>query len=202
MQLHLDGSVEVTHPNQRTSVLPLERLTRLYDALEQIEDDGWEDDGSDHNPHADYPDGLWVQDDSGVWQYDKDNDDDEWEEVNEAVEYPMDADISWAENEPSSVMGDTIDSLPRNVTPDIADSVSPLPVSPSMTSPDASQDIAMENDEGIEKDFIWKRFDILSCAPADHAFYSTPRNQPSKAFLARLTKEYRALTTSLPGVYI
>lgn len=194
------------HPNQRTSVLPLERLTRLYDTLEQIEDDGWDDDMSDHNPHDDYPDGLWVQDDHGIWQFGQDDDDDEWEEMNEGIEDSMDVDISWAENEPALAMTGTADSLPRNVTPDIADSVSPLLVSPSMTSPDASQDVAVENvekqQEGIEEDFTWRRFDILPCAPADHAFYTTPRNQPSKAFLARLTKEYRALSTSLPGVFI
>lgn len=202
IELNLDGSIEVMHPDQRISVLPLERLTRLYDTLEQIEDDGWDDDMSDHNPHDDCPDALWVQDDNGVWQFGQDDDDDEWEEMNEGVEDSMDIDISWAENGPVSVVAGAVDSLPRNVTPDIADSVSPLPVSPSMTSPDASQDIAVENvekqQEGIEEDFAWKRFDILPCAPTDHAFYTTPCNRPSKAFLARLTKEYRALSTSLP----
>ncbi|KAL4069739.1 hypothetical protein V8B97DRAFT_2008249 [Scleroderma yunnanense] len=200
-ELRLDGSVEVIHPNQRISALPLERLTRLYDSLEQIEDDGWDEYVSDHNSHDDSTDDLWVQDDNGVWQYGK-YDDEEWEEMNEEMDDLMDTDISWAENELPPTTADMIDALPGNVTPDIADSVSPLLVSPCITSPDSSQDIAVENGErkqdSVEEEFTWKRFDILPCAPVDHVFYATPRNQPSKAFLARLTKEYRALMTSLP----
>lgn len=46
----------------------------------------------------------------------------------------------------------------------------------------------------------WKRFDILSSAPADHAFYSEPPAQPGKSFMTRLNREYRALANSLPGV--
>lgn len=195
-ELRLDGSVEVTHPNGEISVLPLERLTRLYDSLEQIEDDGWDDEISSHNSHSDYPDGVWLQDDNGIWRYDKgeDDEDDEWEEMDE-IEGAMEIDIPWAEDEPSAVVDDVIDSLPRSVTPDIADSISPLPVSPSTTTPDASQEIDIGGDQ---EDSPWKLFDILPSAPPDHAFYTTPCNQPSKAFLARITKEYRALSNSLP----
>ncbi|KAG1715995.1 hypothetical protein ID866_1160 [Astraeus odoratus] len=200
-ELRLDGSVEVTHPNQEVSILPLERLTRLYDSLEQIEDDGWDDDMSDHHSNDSYIDGLWLQDVNGNWHYDKDNDD-EWEETDEDLENAMDVDVLWAENERYPTTDVTTDSLPRHVSPDIADSASPLPVSPSVTSPDASQEIDVGGNQkqqaDDEEDSPWKRFDILPCAPPDHAFYSSPRSQPSKAFLARLTKEYRALSNSLP----
>lgn len=55
-------------------------------------------------------------------------------------------------------------------------------------------------DESEEsEDGPWKRFDVLATAPADHAFYSTVPSQPSRSFLSRLTKEYRALSSSLPG---
>ncbi|KAF8990781.1 hypothetical protein BDZ89DRAFT_1086942 [Hymenopellis radicata] len=40
-------------------------------------------------------------------------------------------------------------------------------------------------------DLPWKRFDILSSCPVDHAYYASPPAQPSK-------KEYRILTSSLP----
>lgn len=192
-ELRLDGSVEVTHPNEEVSVLPLERLTRLYDSLEQIEDDGWDDEISTHHSHGDYPDGVWLQDDDGIWRYDKG--DDEWEEMDEETGTDMEIDIPWAEDEPSTTVDDLIDSLPRSVTPDIADSISPLPVSPSTTTPEASQEIDIGSDEEA---LPWKLFDVLPCAPPDHAFYATPCNQPSKAFLARVTKEYRALSNSLP----
>ncbi|KAI6162076.1 hypothetical protein EDD17DRAFT_1579813 [Pisolithus thermaeus] len=194
-ELRLDGSVEVTHPNEEVSILPLERLTRLYDSLEQIEDDGWDDEISSHNSHGDYPDGVWLQDDDGIWRYDKGENDDEWEELDEETGAEMEIDIPWAEDEPSVAVDDLIDSLPRSVTPDIADSISPLPVSPSTTTPDASQEMDIGS---VEEALPWKLFDVLPCAPPDHAYYNTPCNQPSKAFLARVTKEYRALSSSLP----
>ncbi|KAI6047747.1 hypothetical protein EDC04DRAFT_2863935 [Pisolithus marmoratus] len=194
-ELRLDGSVEVTHPNEEVSVLPLERLTRLYDSLEQIEDDGWDDEISSHNSHSDYPDGVWLQDDDGIWRYDQGEDGDEWEEMDDHIGGAMEIDIPWAEDEPSAALDDLIDSLPRSVTPDVADSISPLPVSPSTTTPDASQEM---NIGGDEESCLWKLFDVLPCAPPDHAFYTTPCSQPSKAFLARVTKEYRALSNSLP----
>ena len=43
-----------------------------------------------------------------------------------------------------------------------------------------------------------RRFDILSSAPRDHAFYETSPGQHSKAFLGRLAREYRVLESSLP----
>jgi hypothetical protein len=55
----------------------------------------------------------------------------------------------------------------------------------------------LEND-----DLFWKRFDILPCAPSDHAFYDKPIAQHSRTFMARLHKEYRALSTGLPGTLI
>ena len=45
----------------------------------------------------------------------------------------------------------------------------------------------------------WARFDVQPSAPADHAFYSNAPTQPSRQFMSRLSKEYRALSTSLPG---
>lgn len=196
----------MTHPNQEISILPLQRLTRLYDSLEQIEDDGWDDDMSDHDSHDGYSDGLWLQDDKGIWRYEKGRqDDDEWEETDEEVDDSMNVDMPWAEDETSPIMDDTVNLLPRNVTPDIADSTSPLLVSPSSTPPDVGQVMEVEGDEKLSpedaSDFTWKRFDILPTAPVDHAFYTTSRGQPSRAFLSRLTKEYRALSTSLPGMY-
>ncbi|KIJ68200.1 hypothetical protein HYDPIDRAFT_24499 [Hydnomerulius pinastri MD-312] len=206
-ELRLDGSVEVTHPNMTVSVLPLERLTRLYDSLEQIEDDGWDDDLSEHASNEDYSEGLWLQDAEGVWRYNKQSDDDEWEETDDEADDEMAVDVPWAETKPSPAPeDDSLTPLPRNVTPDLADSVSPLPISPSTTSPDVTQGIVVDSDakEGteIDEESTWKRFEILPSAPADHAFCSTVSSQPSRAFLARLTKEYRALSNSLPDSII
>lgn len=45
----------------------------------------------------------------------------------------------------------------------------------------------------------WKRFEVLTSAPADHAFYTSVPTRPSKQFMTRLQKEYRILASSLPG---
>jgi len=49
-----------------------------------------------------------------------------------------------------------------------------------------------------EESELWKRFEVLSSAPADHAFYSNIPVEPSRQFMSRLSKEYKALMTSLP----
>jgi ubiquitin-conjugating enzyme E2 O len=55
-----------------------------------------------------------------------------------------------------------------------------------------------ENVDDSDPEIHWKRFEILPEAPRDHAFYSVDPAQPNKAFLARLSKEYRVLQSSLP----
>lgn len=195
--------MEVTHPNTEVSVLPLKRLTRLYDSLEQIEDDGWDEEASERDSNEEYSEGVWLQDADGVWRYERNSDDDEWEETDEDPE-EMDVDIPWAET--GSLPGlddDSINPPPSLATLDPADLVSPLPTSPS-TSPEMSQELVMntttvKDTVGVDDDSLWKRFEILPSAPADHAFYSTSASQPSRTFLTRLTKEYRALSNSLPG---
>lgn len=205
MKLCLDGTIEVTHPNGSVAIYPLSRLTKLYDSLEQFEDDGWavEEYGSDQGSHIDNGDGVWHLDSDGTWRYDPD-DDGEWEDEEEDEEDEagdgddvMDVD-TWADEIDIPLDDGTPDSLiPRDVTPDLADSVSPLPASPSNTSPDATEVIIRHDVD--DTDSPWKKFEVLPNAPHDHAFYSSVPDQPSKNFLARLTKEYRALSNSLPG---
>ncbi|KAF8445792.1 hypothetical protein L210DRAFT_3757996 [Boletus edulis BED1] len=204
-ELHLNGSVEVTYPNMEVSVLPLERLTRLYDSLEQIEDDGWDEEASERDSNEEYSEGIWLQDAEGIWRYEKNSDDDEWEEMDEDPE-EMDVDLSWAETESSPGLDDDSLNPPPSVTAlDLAESVSPLPTSPS-TSPEMSQESVVntttKDTVEVDDDSLWRRFEILPSAPTDHAFYSTSANQPSRTFLARLTKEYRALSNSLPDSII
>lgn len=47
----------------------------------------------------------------------------------------------------------------------------------------------------------WAKFKVLPSAPPDHAFLSkgTRGGQQSRQFMSRLSKEYRLLTTGLPG---
>jgi len=184
------------------AVYALSRLTKLYDSLEQFEDDGWEGEEyeSDQDSHVDNEEGVWHLDSDGTWRYDLDEDG-EWEdEDEESVDEDdgvMDVD-TWADEIEVPLDDGTPDSLiPRDVTPHMAYSASPFPASPSNTPPDATQEVIVQEDvDDIESP--WRKFEILPNAPHDHAFYSSVPGQPSKNFLARLTKEYRALSNSLP----
>jgi len=205
LKLRLDGTIEVTHPNGSVAVYPLSRLTKLYDSLEQFEDDGWEgeDYGSDQGSHVENGEGVWLLDSDGTWRYDVD--DGEWEDEDEDDEDEdgngdvMDVD-TWADEIDVPLDDGMPDSLiPRDATPDVVDSVSPLPASPSNTSPDTTQEVILQEDD--DTDSPLKKFEIIPNAPHDHAFYSSVPCQPSKNFLARLTKEYRALSNSLPGLF-
>ncbi|TFK36863.1 hypothetical protein BDQ12DRAFT_685995 [Crucibulum laeve] len=190
--LKLDGSVEVTHPDWSVKVYPLERLTRLYDGMEQLEDDIWDDEGSDSlDMEDDEP--VWTMDENGVWQPETVGED--WEDIEEDVDDDsmlvdddaMEADQPNAADEPIVIDMDRPGPLPC-----ITDNGNTTPSKGAKPSGSAAED-------SEEEELQWKRFDVLPQAPVDHAFYSSPPAQPSKSFLGRLTREYRVLSTSLPA---
>jgi len=69
----------------------------------------------------------------------------------------------------------------------------------------ASHDVAgikLSKENGQGKKLSSKRFDILPCAPVDHAFHSDLPDQPGKVFMTRLYRGYRALENGLPGMIL
>jgi ubiquitin-conjugating enzyme E2 O len=216
----LDGTVEVTHPGLSRGIYTLEQLTKLHDGIEQLEDGMWDDvsdlqDGSDALPENDQ---VWLMDEGGTWQlHDVSNDSDEWEETDERNEVLMDVDNPWdaepsvgPEHETSLLV-----SMPRSNTPrasvptastTLLQSVTPQTTrqaSPGVT--ELANSILTDDEEGNSESHtpsFWKRFDVLSSAPSDHAFYSSPPAHMSKSFLGRLSREYRVLSNSLPGLYL
>ncbi|KAI0036624.1 hypothetical protein K488DRAFT_67467 [Vararia minispora EC-137] len=211
--LHLDGNVEVTLPNGTVKVYPLARLTRLYDTLEQLEDI--------------LDDGMSVQDEDGIEEImDEDgnwhmhhpgSDGEDWED--EDGDDPMDVDGDWPEEKAPSTPPDvkppdgwweedTPETTAASPSPDSTVSSRP-PTAAYSSSPDTSKEAPSalgngDTDHVIDEDADspWKRFEVLPEAPPDHAFHGTPINQPSRQFLARLQKEYRALTSSLPDTIL
>ena len=130
----------------------------------------------------------------------------------------MDVDEDWPEDEVDSTA--TADTQPNGdwwnddapvsgaLTPSPGPPTSPEPSSTTCSpSPEATKDLpdnidnraALSQHDGDISETPWKRFDVLADTPPDHAFFSTPVSRPSRQFLARLQKEYRALTNSLPG---
>lgn len=180
--------MEITQPDSTIKTYPLERLTKLYDGIEQLEDDLWGDETSAaHEMYSDDGEQTWTMNEDGVWQPEPDSN--EWEEYDDdsdAEEYgSMDVDSGgWADED----MVEEPTQLPQSVKS-----------ATSLKKADVEHSLAALDQPGSMEDDTWKRFDILSSTPQDHAFFSSPPAQPSKSFLGRLTREYRVLSSSLPG---
>ncbi|KAF9029232.1 hypothetical protein BDZ89DRAFT_1065565 [Hymenopellis radicata] len=191
IRLNLDGTIVVTHADGSSQAYPLQRLTKLYDAFEQLEDDPW-DGEHHHHHHEDDEDAMMEYWDTevpqGVWEELGHGDHTEWEDVDE-------------EGDAMAVDEYSDHSLPTAMDTD-TDEADPEP-SLKVESEEAEQDdkepsLQANGHYDDSPDLPWKRFDILSSCPVDHAYYASPPAQPSKSFLGRLRKEYRILTSSLP----
>ena len=195
-------------------------MTRLNDGLEQIED-LWGDDLSEsHSEYAyENEDGgtLEIQTEDGHWQQYSGEPEDEWidEDDDEAMSI---VELETEPNDIEEILEGTAVADSNGVVPgawptrEIADDhdtprppSTPVPIVADNASQSACANaMEVEAAEPSQPTSLpsWKRFDILPSAPADHAFLGTPPAEPSRQFLARLQKEYRALSSSLPGIAI
>ena len=192
--------------------VPLDRITRLTDVYGELDEEWAEGILDGHFEGHDLKDirPMQVQTEDGQWHEYKSEDEDEWiEEDEDMVEesiiiedtlMDMDGDEvqgpvpgAWPSNE--SMEEDTIPEPDRAVP-----SANGLESTPSVSGASVRHDV--DYPESAEQSAAsWKRFEILPSAPLDHAFYGTTSSQPSRQFLSRLSKEYRALQSGLPGEY-
>lgn len=210
--MRLDGTVEIMLPDLSSVVLPLERLTRLHDGLEQLED-MWGDDMSEEQGSfidADEEAETWATNELGEWVRREAGDADEWSTDDEGMEVDEDG---WSSSDPTALQPSEATPTLASLTPDEVKTPEALSIRP--ISPDVPKDVATNEDvhmngadagpstprssSDADLDLHWKRFDILPSAPVDHAFYGSAPAQPTRTFLARLNKEYRVLASSLPG---
>lgn len=187
--------------------VPLERLSRLNDGLEQLEG-LWGDDLSDGHDDYDEDDSdrpLEILTEDGEWQtYSGGEDEDDWVED----DLPMELDEGEVSIDADDTSSEGSESFPRGFVPGAWPSSNGETVHATThdtpetneLSPIVRQDEDQTQSNGLGEP-SWKRFDILPSAPVDHAFYNTPPCQPSRQFMSRLSKEYRALESSLPGVF-
>ncbi|KAH9855005.1 hypothetical protein C2E23DRAFT_875028 [Lenzites betulinus] len=200
LDLRLDGTVEIVLPNSDTVVVPMERLTRLYDSVEQLEDllgdeEGTMDDGDNDSVE------VWEMDQDGHWvEGTIDDDDDEWESADEDLDGDdMDVD-NGDEWSPSA---DTVTvPPPANVVPAPANTAPATKADPVPTAPPDTKAATVNEDAAQDAETPWKRFEVLPSAPVDHAYYNTPPAQHTRQFMARMSKEYKALQSSLPDSII
>ncbi|KAI0094796.1 hypothetical protein BDY19DRAFT_914675 [Irpex rosettiformis] len=209
VDLRLDGTIEVMLLDSSIVVLPLERLTRLHDGLDQLED-LWGD-GSEQDSLIDEDVETWATNEQGEWVRGADGDD--WSTDDD--DNPMEVDDDgWSSSDPTALQSssEAATSPPGVVTPDELNS--PHTLSTRTQTPDIptatllGEDVSMRGAStqpnlaalcnGEDAETHWKRFEVLPSAPVDHAFYSSSPAQPSRTFLGRLNKEYRVLESSLP----
>ncbi|CAL1695554.1 unnamed protein product [Somion occarium] len=181
--LRLDGTVEVMFPDGISVNLPLERLTRLYDGLEQLQE-MWGDDGSDsQDDESEHVHGDHIQ----FWAMDEEEDPSEVP----ALSPPAPCDTTDPETMRAQMeFFERLKTDTMNPSGDVEDSPDALP----------SDDVQAERSSNGE--LPWKRFDILPSAPPDHAFHASTPAQTSRTFLARLSKEYKILASSLPDTIL
>ncbi|KAK7468727.1 hypothetical protein VKT23_003230 [Stygiomarasmius scandens] len=202
VDLNLDGTVQVLHPDNIIFAYPLERLTKLYDGIEQLEDEIFEGGASSFEEEESWiqnEDGEWVpQDKSDEWEEYDDYDEDDYMDTEDGI-YQI----------PGSDMqdGDDADDMLMDITPPLSASATPKVASaedlngdslPASQKEDEDTDMKDGSPDNEDESTSWKRFDILPQAPPDHAYYSTVPVQPSRNFLSRLQREYRILSSSLP----
>lgn len=196
----MDGTVEVTHPDSTTKTYPLERLTRLYDGIEQLEEEAWADDASEgHDSGSE----VWAMDEDGKWQPDESNDPD-WEDEDEVYnDAHSTMDWSYDEDKSASARQDSLPTIPPTSLPVVplkSDSIDMTVAKEDQKSEHVRVDAGSSKFKAGDDEENWKRFDVLASAPVDHAFYSSTPATPSRAFISRINREYRALADSLPGM--
>ena len=214
----MDGLVEVTLPSLRKVRVPIERLTRLRENMEQFEDLLGDDISNENTDDYSFNEGSYeVQGEDGTWARPEGRDEGDWEDANEDItmaEYePMDVDTDEVSSEasdtvpgawPSDSEEEEEEDIDTNfcATPRIRLSRNAVEKPPSAGSSTTNRPNSQISTSDVLQDVSWAQFDILSSAPADHAFLSTPAGQPSRQFSAHLAKEYRALSSSLPGSFV
>jgi ubiquitin-conjugating enzyme E2 O len=159
----------VTHPDSSDGVYPLHRLTRMYDGIEQLENDLWGEEGGgavDKSSPTATLDGDCLPVGEG-----------QWEGTSEE-----------AMSQGAFCEGQENGGNDMNI----------CVIEESMASENMSVNDLANIEDGPDEN-PWTLFKILGSTPVDHAFYTSPPAQPSKSFLSRLRKEYIVLDSSLPG---
>lgn len=190
----------VALPDLTTYTVPVERLTRLNDGLEQLED-VWGDELSDvmtdelFDGHESN-DIIEIQAEDGQWlSYNAEEDEGDWIEEDEDQDGSDVDEMEVDDDEVTEVNPARISSMNGAGHP--SESALRETALDIVATGDADEKTGQEVESSEPP---WSRFEVLPNAPADHMFYSVPPSQPSRSFLARLSKEYRALSTSLPGM--
>ncbi|KAJ7071180.1 hypothetical protein C8F01DRAFT_1109445 [Mycena amicta] len=153
----LDGTVDITHPNGSQRNYPLNRLTKLYDGIDQLEDGMWDEMSEEHHPPED--DGHWD------WETDSGSADDWGSNSYEAqIEVHDDQQTALVEDDDFALAWPDSIGLSESDIDTPRQEIDPL----GILHPDVPKDAADDPlllERGDEEDDSWKRFEILPSAP-------------------------------------
>lgn len=203
----MNGDIEIQLPNGSKEIVSIERLTILNDFIDEftgMDDGGSEEDYGDEAEEDmrdatgfpyffNDPDNHQLSVQGRVARYA--TEDDAWKHLDEATN---DSHVSDSERASMEIDDDSMSpSSPLTLS---SAPTSPPPFSGSFSLPATIMSISQISGNPEPSD-SWSSFVILPSAPKDHAFLTqVPPSQPTKAFLQRLNKEYKVLSSSLPGM--
>ncbi|KAJ1301645.1 hypothetical protein OPQ81_008888 [Rhizoctonia solani] len=217
MNLTTGGLIQVVLPHGEMVEVPLERVTLLNnEGLDELA--AWADEnlsveeGSSYGSEEVmeevlYPDGQPPQEEEI----------DGWEtEGSEDKDEDMEDAGSWGDDDKDrdmSMPGGYIPGSPSPPEPAAATTAAtattktePSPPPPPTPGPSTAANVSGGSilDTLDEANSPWHRFEVLPSAPVDHAYYAqkTTSAQPPRAFMTRLTKEYKVLASSLPNTIL
>ncbi|CAE6413274.1 unnamed protein product [Rhizoctonia solani] len=213
MNLTTDGLIQIVLPHGEVVEVPLERVTLLNnEGFDELA--GWPDDnlsaeeGSNYGSEEVmeevlYPDGQPLQEEEADgWETEGSEDED------------MESTGSWGDDEDRDmampggyIPGSPVPPEPASAATAIAAAETEVsPPTPPVPEPSTSVNVRGGSilDTLDESNSPWHRFEVLPSAPVDHAYYGhkTTSAQPPRAFMARLTKEYKVLASSLPNTIL
>ncbi|KAK4700888.1 ubiquitin-conjugating enzyme E2 O, partial [Phenoliferia sp. Uapishka_3] len=176
VQLLLDGQILVRFPSGRTAPIALDRVYHLDDGLDPEglagmggpDGDVMMDDGSSDGGSQ----GSWETDGGGEGGGDV-----EWVDAEEEG-------TGWAEEDDEMVL----EGFEEGV--EVKEIV--------LEKEGAKEEESLSLPKEVEEHEDWKRFTMLEEAPKDHHYAREPIQVPSKAYMARVKKEYNVLASSLP----
>lgn len=180
VDLALDGKATVEFPNGKRASVPHQRLYILDDGLE------------DEHTHEDGEGSAHGSDDDQFMDVDSNPDTDKsW--TTEDDEDPHATGWADEEEEKKDQSGEQ-ESSGEDVA--VAKPDGPVSAGPALAPEVEAKSVPAPPE--VEDVASWQRFAILEEVPSDHHYINEPQQQPTKAFMARMKKEYNVLASSLP----
>ncbi|KAJ7042399.1 hypothetical protein C8F04DRAFT_1207920 [Mycena alexandri] len=156
----------ILRPSLAVRSYPLQRLTKLYDGIDQLEDDMW-DEMSEGHVHAEENLPWTINEEGGAWEPDDAESTHDWPSYSDE-EGESDG-HTWPEDVPLSPLLDVVNGLlSSDILYPLGSDTPPAEVgTPLDDAADADDTPPDDLDSEDESESPWKRFEVLASAPED-----------------------------------